>query len=393
MFDFIKIEGFRSFRHIEIELPPLTVLIGPNGSGKSNLLDLLALMAESGQGRLGDGIAARGGFESIAFRGDPGDVFVELRFPPKGLFQEERANVRFKLGLRKVGVNPRVWFEQVAKDPDPRHEFPLSLMKRDKEGCIFRSLQTGLIEEPEEGKALESESELAIFQVRDQDKYPTPYKIVRQLQDWVLYRDIDVGPNAPIRQAGLIRPTVRLLPNGSNLASVLYSIKEQHPATWKDIEEVLETAYPEFHSITIPPEGGDGKVLLRWWELPYEKESGFSANFLSDGTLKFLCLIAILKSPDPPPLVCIDEPELGLHPDWVKLVAELMQSAASRTQLIIATHSPHIVAGLSPDQVIVTEKEGGETRLSRLSRDKLERWLRDFTLADLWLAGHLGGRP
>jgi predicted ATPase len=93
--------------------------------------------------------------------------------------------------------------------------------------------------------------------------------------------------------------------------------------------------YPEFHSITFPGEGGDGKVVLRWWERPYEKQGGFSANLLSDGTLKLLCLTAILKSPAPPPLICIDEPELGLHPDWVKLVAELMQSAAGRTQLVV----------------------------------------------------------
>jgi predicted ATPase len=393
MFDYIKIEGFRSFRRIELELSPLAVLIGPNGSGKSNFLDLISLIAEAGQGQLGEGIASRGGFDNVAFKGEPGDIFVEFRFRPEGVFVEERANVRFKLGLKKIGVNARVWVEQVSKDPDPRHQFPLALMKRDKDGCIFRSIQTGMIEEVEEGKALESESELAIFQVKDQNNYPTPYKLLRHLQQWTLYHDMDVGPNAPMRQPGLIRPTVRLTPNGANLASVLYSIKEQYPATWREIEEILKTAYPEFHSITIPPEGGDGKVVLRWVERPYERENGFSANLLSDGTLKLLCLIAILKSPDPPPLICIDEPELGLHPDWIKLVAELLQDAASRTQVIVATHSPQIVAKLDPEQLIVTEKVEGKTHLKRLASGDLEKWLKDFNLSDLWLAGHFGGRP
>jgi predicted ATPase len=248
-------------------------------------------------------------------------------------------------------------------------------------------------EELEEGKALESESELAMFQVKDQDKYPTPYKLLRLMQDWTLYRDINVGADAPIRQPSLLRPAVRLAPNGANLASVLYSIQQQHPAIWKEIEEMLETAYPGFFSIRFPPEGGDGKVLLRWWERPYERESGFSANFLSDGTLKLLCLIAILKSPEPPPLICIDEPELGLHPDWIKLVAELMQSAASRTQLVVTTHSPQLVARLSPEQVIVAEKQDGESQLRLLSEEKLEKWLKEFNLGELWLAGHFGGRP
>jgi predicted ATPase len=393
LFNYIRIEGFRSFKRVELDLSPLSVLIGPNSSGKSNFLDLMSLMAEAGEGHLGDAIARRGGYEGAAFRGEPGDIFVEFRFKAEGVFEEERADVRFKLGLRRVGLNPRVWVEQVTKDPDPRHPFPLQLMKRDKDGCLFRSLRTGMIEELSEDKALESDSELAIFQVRDRDKYPTPYKILRELQEWILYRDIDVGPEAPVRMPALVRPTFRLAPNASNLSSVLNSIQQQRPALWEEIGELLKTAHPDFHSITFPPEGGDGKVVLRWWERPYEKRSGFSANFLSDGTLKFLCLIAILKGPDPPPLICIDEPELGLHPDWIKLVAELLQSAASRTQVIVATHSPHIVARLEPDQVVVTERVGGETNLTRLGRDDLGRWLQEFNLAELWLAGHFGGRP
>jgi len=263
-------------------------------------------------------------------------------------------------------------------------------MRRDKDGCVFRSIKTGM---QDEEKALESVSELAIFQVKDQDKYPTPYKLLRLLQEWTLYRDIEVGSDAPVRQPSLLRPTVRLAPNGANLSSVLRSIQDYHPAIWKEIEEILETAYPGFFTIRIPGEGGDGKVLLRWWERPYEKEGGFSANLLSDGTLKLLCLIAILKSPDPPPLICIDEPELGLHPDWIKLIAELLQSAASRTQLVVTTHSPQLVAKLSPDQIIVAEKQNGESQLNPLPEEKLGKWLKEFNLGELWLAGHFGGRP
>jgi predicted ATPase len=395
MFDFIKVEGFRSFRLVELELSPLTVLIGPNGSGKSNFLDLLSLVAEAANGNLGNGIATRGGFDDIAFKGDPREIFLEFRFRPEGVFVEERAPVTFKLMLRKVGTNPRVWFEQLSKGPDAYHPTPLFLMHRDKDGCMFRSIKTGMKEElGEEGKkALESESELAIFQVKDQDNYPTPHKLLRLLQEWVLYQDIDVGPDAPIRQPTLLRTSFALARSGANLASVLHSFQQLRPATWREIEGLLETVYPDFHSITFPGEGGDGKVVLRWWERPYEKQAGFSANLLSDGTLKLLCLIAILKSPDPPPLICIDEPELGLHPDWVKLVAEMMQSAATRTQLVVATHSPQLIANLRPEEVIVAEKSNGETQLSSLSSVDLEKWLKEFSLADLWLAGHFGGRP
>jgi predicted ATPase len=392
MFDHVKIEGFRSLKRVEFDPSPLTVLIGPNGSGKSNFLDLLCFLGEAAQGHLSEGVARRGGFDDISFKGAPGDIFLELRFPARGVFQEERNPVTFKLLLKKLGSNPKVWLEQVSK-ASPGYQTPLTLMHRDRDGSAFRSIKTGQREDIEEGKALESDSELAIFQVRDQDKYPTPYKLLRQLQEWRLYKDIDVGPEAPIRQPALIRPTVILSENGSNLASVLNSIQQQHPATWKDVEELLETVYPQFHSITFPPEGGDGKVVLRWWERPYEKQGGFSANLLSDGTLKFLCLIAILKSPAPPPLICIDEPELGLHPDWIKVVAELLQSASERTQVIATTHSPQLVSKLRPDQIVVAEKEDGRTLFRPLSGENLETWLKEFALGDLWVAGHFGGRP
>ncbi len=392
MFDFVRIQGFRSLREVDLALSPLSVLIGPNGSGKSNFMDLLSLMGEASYGHLADGIASRGGFDNVSFKGDPGDIYVEFRFPPEGVFQEERAPVKFRIHLRRVGSLPKVWFEQVEKAPDEHHRNPLQLMRRDKDGCEFRSIKTRMTEELEE-KALESESELAIFQVKDQDKYPAPYKLLRMLQEWTFYRDIEVGPAAPIRQPSILRPTVRLASDGSNLASVLYSIQQQHPATWKEIEEILETVYPDFHSITFPPEGGDGKVVLRWWERPYERKTGFSANLLSDGTLKLLCLIAILKSPDPPPLICMDEPEVGLHPDWVKLVAELLQSASSRTQVIVASHSPQLVSKLDPNEIVVVEKEQGETCVQRLSEEELEKWMQQYQIGDLWLAGHFGGRP
>jgi predicted ATPase len=234
--------------------------------------------------------------------------------------------------------------------------------------------------------------ELAISQVKDPTKYPAASEVLKQLEGWTFYRDIDVGPESPVRQPALLRSDIRLLPNGSNLSSVFHAIQQDHPDDWGEILEIVHTAYPDFMKLTVPAEGGDGKVLLRWFEQPYERE-GISANLLSDGTMKLLCLIAILKNPTPPPLICIDEPELGLHPDWIELVAELMQDAAMRTQVIVATHSPHIVAKMKPEQVIVTEKENGESRLEQLSAEHLEKWLKDFNLAELWLAGEIGGRP
>jgi predicted ATPase len=413
MFDYIKIEGFRSFKKVELEMPRLAVLIGPNGGGKSNFLDLLALMAEAGNGQLANGIIKRGGFANIAFGFDASqEVSVEFHFrelrrqvcetlppPPSDVSDMQPFDILYRVGLRGWGVGFRVWSERARVKPPDETSFSYgggskmivnTMVNTDAGGTVFRSSKGG-VPQVEERKSI-ADLELAIFQVRDPDKYKEPWAVLQQLQGMAFYRDIDMGPEARVRQPALIRPDVSLVPDGSNLSSVVYSIQEGHPKLWSEILEDLHTAYPDFVKLTVRAGGGDGKVHLRWFERPYEKE-GMSANLLSDGTLKLLCLIAILKNPDPPSLICIDEPELGLHPDWIELVAELLQDAATRTQVIVATHSPQLVAKLEPEQVIVTEKVDGETHLTQLKSRDLENWLKDFSLAELWLSGEIGGRP
>jgi predicted ATPase len=408
MFDYIKIEGFRSFKNVELEMPRLAVLIGPNGGGKSNFIDLLMLMADAGRGELAVGINRRGGFHNIAYGFDPSQEvraefhFRELRsqisitvFVP-----EQRAfDITYRVGLRGLGVNFRIWEEQVRVKPPDEPSFDYggaakmivnTMVNRNDRETVFRSSK-GAEQQLDERKSVE-DIELAIFQVRDPDKYKEPWLVLQQLQGMAFYRDIGVGPESRVRQPALIRPDILLLPDGSNLSSVLFSIQQDHPDLWSEISDHLHTAYPDFVRLKVSAGGGDGKVHLRWFERHFENE-GISANLLSDGTLKLLCLIAILKSPNPPLLICIDEPELGLHPDWIKLVAELLQDAATRTQVIVATHSPYIVAKLEPEQVIVAEKVDGATQLKQLRTPDLENFLKDFSLAELWLSGEIGGRP
>jgi len=404
MFDYIKIEGFRSFKKVELEMPRLAVLIGPNGGGKSNLLDLLMLMSEAGRGELSVGINRRGGFRNVTFGFDISrEVRVEFHFrelldqvsQPLNLPLLEdpgkkALDVRFSVALQGQGLNYHIWEEHLRVDSPHGPSLSLVMVDRDAAGTVFR-WSSSPEHQAEERKSV-NDIELAISQVRDPNKYLAPHAVLHQFQEWAFYRDIEVGPQSPLRQPAVIRSGIRLLPNGANLSSSLYSIREKHPDAWEEILEIVRTASPNFRNLGFPAEGGDGRIILRWLEQSYENE-GITANLLSDGTLKLLCLIAILKNPDPPPLICIDEPELGLHPDWIELVAELLQDAAMRTQVIVATHSPHIVAKMSPEQVIVAEKENGETTLERLSAKDLGKWLKDFNLAELWLSGHFGGRP
>lgn len=391
MIKHLELKRFRSFQDLDLEMRPLTVLIGPNGGGKSNLLDVFALLSQAARGKLADGIAERGGFDNLRFRGETDErICVSLDFGPAGTFVEEAVDVHYRLELRPIGAVGQVWFEQVSLGPKPGFDKPMGLMRRDSNGCRFRNL---LKKELEEIKDLEAGTELAITQVKDQKAYPTPYKMMRELDSWQLYDPVPTHRDAPVRRPQLLRSGLRVARDGANLAPVLHVLQNQHPHAYEDLIDQLRNTYSGFKYLSFPQEGGDGMINLRWWEEPYEEAFGFSTNLLSDGTLRLLVLLAILMSPDPPPLVCIDEPELGLHPDWVKLIAELAVSASEKSQLVIATHSPEFVSNVRPSDVVVVEKDAGRSVAVRLKDHEFEEWLDRFRLGELWTAGHLGGRP
>ena len=389
MLKHIEIKGYRSLKDISLNMEPLNVLIGPNGGGKSNFLEFFSFLSEAAKGTLAEGIARRGGLDTLCFRGGEKRLFFRLDFEPKGVFEQEHSDVSYKLLIRSEVGFPVVRYEQVSKG-DADHTLVLVHRHEKQAGAMFRNIVSG---QKEEIKELEADSELAISQVKDRTSYPTPHKILGVLSEWVLYPPIDVGPDAEIRRPQTLRAGTRRFPTCSNLVPVLYSVQNRSPATWEEMCEILRNVFEDFRYISFPPEGGDGKVILRWWEHPFEREYGFPAHLLSDGTLRFVALLALLKSPDPPPLICIDEPEIGLHPELVELVAELLQSAATRTQVIVATHSDELVSKLRPNEVVVVEKEDGETIMERLSEKELAVWLDKFRLGDLWKSGHIGGRP
>lgn len=183
-------------------------------------------------------------------------------------------------------------------------------------------------------------------------------------------------------------PEDQLLPDSRNLALVVNHIKLEGETR---IEALPKEFFPRFERLRVGIRAG--AVELRWFE------SGFRAPIpaarLSDGTLRFLALLATLLSPSPPPLLCVDEPELGLHPDSIALLAEVLVDASTRTQLVVTTHSDTLVSALSdqPDAVVVCERPGASTSLRRLDPEGLASWLEDYRLGDLWGMGVLGANP
>jgi predicted ATPase len=372
----VEIKGYKSLKDIELDMKELTVLIGPNGSGKSNFLDVFALMSQAAVGAFSEGIIQRGGMENVLFKQAQKQIVI-------GFFQDATTyhiDIVANEALPRISAERMMFLKSNSSDS-------LLVHRLEQNVNFYRSRNA-------EAKKLESETELSIFQVRDQAVYPEPYNLLRQMQNWINYTPIEVDARSPMRLPQVWRPGMRLLPDGSNLFSVLKTIQDESPTNWTEINQILKIIYEDFRYMTFPSEGGDGKILLRWWEHPFvERNYSFSADLLSDGTLRLLSLLAILKSPEPPSLICIEEPELGLHPDWIKLVGELLESAATRTQIIVATHSPILVSYVQPQHVVVVEKEDGMTYMERLTEEEMADWLDDFQLGDLWLSGQIGGRP
>ncbi len=376
----LVVKNFRSFKHVELPLSALTIMIGANGVGKSNLLDLIDLLKAGAIEQLSDAIARRGGMGSLLWRGGADEFNIGLML--KNMSGLGHTHLNYSLTLARSLNDPLVTHEILSTTGTTYAQFTSGIGKLITNQ--HDSLQIDVIRD-----------ELGIAQIRDVTLHPT-VNIVRQyIADWQIYRtlDFDTRPQSAMRQAQLARSGTRLLADGTNLGSVLYNLssRREYRAIYDDIIQVLKHVYPDFEELSFPIEGGDGQLGLRWKDRSFR--SDFSATFLSDGTLRFLCLLVILSAPNPPELLCIDEPEIGLHPELLGILAELMRLTAERTQLIVITHSPDFIRSFQPSDIAVVEKQAGATQINRLSDQELAVWLEDFTLDTLWSLGEIGGRP
>jgi len=236
----------------------------------------------------------------------------------------------------------------------------------------------------------EDEAGMSVLaQLKDATRYPEITAIARKYQQIRIYREWTFGRNAVFRtpQRADMRNDV-LEEDFSNLGLVLNRLKTRFPAAKKAILNGLKGLYDGITDFDVLIEGGSVQVFFT------EGDFVIPASRLSDGTLRYLCLLAILCDPTPPPLICIEEPELGLHPDVLPSLAELLIDASKRTQLIVTTHSDILVDAMTerPESVVICEKHNGCTEMKRLSKTDLAVWLNTYRLGQLWIDGQIGGK-
>jgi predicted ATPase len=228
-----------------------------------------------------------------------------------------------------------------------------------------------------------------LAQRKDPEHYPEITYLGELFGKFRLYRDWEFGTISDVREpcdAGL--PNEYLEEDGSNLGVVLDRLLAR-PAVKHQILDSLRTFYENAKDLRTSIEGGKVQTRLE------EKHLGATIPLMrmSDGTIRWLALLAILLNPDPPPLVAIEEPELGLHPDMIHELGKLLVEASTRMQIIITTHSDRLVEEFSerPDAVVVCEKESGASTFRRLDAGQLSAWLQEYSLGQLWTKGQLGG--
>ncbi|MBI2318834.1 MAG: AAA family ATPase [Betaproteobacteria bacterium] len=395
----LRLDGLLSFApgSDAIPLTPLNVLIGPNGSGKSNLIEAIELLHATPTG-FADAIRAGGGAEEWLWKGHGRAVRSAIDAVIAGP-QRKLGNLRYKVAFQPVGHGFEI-VNELIEETKPRpstdeivsyYRFEggkYSIRKRKRKGTVGESLEAKSASRGNGVSALRLDESI-LSQRKEPDIYPELTWLGEQFSRIQISRDWTFGRTASWRkpQRGDL-PTDVLLADSSNLALILNEL--EHSEAWQEFNRLMRRFLPRFQRFTVKVFGGSVQLFLH--------EEGMSkpmpAMRVSDGTVRFIANLALLMSVNPPPLVCIDEPELGLHPDAVYLLADLLVSASARTQVIVTTHSDALVSALTEyaDSVLVCEHVG-RTVVRRLESAKLKHWLDKYRLGEIWRIGELGGNP
>ena len=381
----LKISGLLSFgpQGIDLPLERLNVLIGPNGSGKSNLIEALALLRAAPY-NLPEPVKAMGGISEWLWKGDgaPGVATIDavVNYPQgNGNMPLRHVLEIVEHGERFEVVDERIENEQ-PYDPNPDPYFFYRFQRGNPvindSGGEQRGLRRDTVR-PEES---------ILSQRDDPDHYPALYWLKEQYGNIQLYRNWHFGPAAPLRRSPDANERGDFLSeSGENLAIVLSRFEGD---ARRNFIKSLGQLYEGVEYFRTPVDRGNVSLFI-------EESGGRSipASRLSDGTLRYMALAAILLDPEPPPLVVIEEPELGLHPDVVLGIGELLIQASERMQLLVTTHSRVLINALEDhaSSVVVCEKRDGQSQMKRLDPEQLEEWLEQYSLGYLWSIGELGG--
>jgi predicted ATPase len=354
----ISLSGYKSIRELKdfVWGRGLNVLIGANGSGKTNFIrffELLGHLMDPNKG-LQNYVSARGGADAFLFRG--------MKVTPEFKAQLEFGKNMYKFAVRAADDRTLFFSQESAPFEGPRF------------GPVENSQGSG-----------HKESALPRKVGTASERW-----VKETIRDWRVYHFHDTSPSAPVMARCNTVDNDTLQGNAANLAAFLMKMAESHPDHYAQIEETVRQVAPFFGTFVLK-EVSPGQTQLLWKDR--FSDLIYYPHQLSDGTLRYICLATLLLQPRPAATLVIDEPELGLHPYAIKLLASLLHEAAGRAQLIVSTQASLLLDELTPEQVIVVNHNYGETLFERQNSARLQEWLKEYTLGQLWEKNELGGLP
>ncbi|MEC4594333.1 AAA family ATPase [Nitrospirillum amazonense] len=350
----LTVTGFKSIRSLrDFKLNPLNVLIGANGAGKSNFISLFRLLNQMYEQRLQTYAQVQGGPDALLHFGRKTTDRIHIQF------HFENSGYVFDL---VPTVDNRLIYE--------REEGWFGLY-RDAPALLETS---------------HAESDLKFAS----DRY-SPH-IRNSVSNWRVYHFHDTGETARVKQTHAANINLRLEADAGNLAAYLMLLHQKHPQQYRRIVETIRLIAPFFGDFV---HRDDAEFVELEWTQAGRPDTPFKAHMLSDGTLRFICLATLLLQPTSklPDTILIDEPELGLHPYAISVLADMFKQVAEQRQLIVSTQSVELVNELAPEDIVVVDQEDGASTFKRYSEEELAGWLQEYSLGEIWKRNILGGRP
>lgn len=379
-FENISVRGFRRLQNIDLEMRNLIVMIGANGAGKTSFLDVLSILAASASGNLQNLLQLKGGLNEILTRGKLQELEIEILMQ----VPDKKPPLKYSLILSPKGLSYEVRDESLTQQRNLSRTEPFKYIESQGLNIKYFQEGSGLLRPNWEHNPLET----SLSQVPKM--YREPESLRKSLASCTYYGALDVSEKSPIRLPQAMRPAKLPGASGENLVSCLYDLRETDPDRFEMVENIISAAFPDFERLNFPPVAA-GTMSMTW------KDRNFSQPFyiheLSEGTLRFLWLVALLQSQTLTTVTLLDEPEVSLHPELLRHLVYLMREASKHTQLIVATHSDRLIRFLKPHEVLVCELEEAEAKMRWADTFNLDKWLEDYSLDQLWEMNVMGGRP
>lgn len=358
--DKLTIRGFKSIQKLEdFKLKPLNVFVGANGAGKSNLIAFFSMLRALIGDSLADYVRNSGGISDLLFNGRKTTTKMEF----VTYFGERGYRFSIKPGAKEDAL--------LCKEA--------------------RYYKRGTPLWWELGSSWSTTSLLVKETVGNNQDSDYSKLVYDAVCSWKIYHFHDTTANAPMRHAEIVEDNDYLRNNASNIAPFLLRLRKKNASAYADILNACRLVMPYLDDFSLKPQtfGPKTKVALSW----KSKGSDYPMQpyHLSDGSIRFICLATALLQPSPPSTIIIDEPELGLHPEAIRILAELIQNATKRTQIIIATQSPLLLNQFALKDIVVARRKDGQSTFERLKTDDFKIWLKDYSVGELWTKNVIQG--